>query len=227
MSTSGQIGGKLIVKDYITTAMELLGVLAPGNEPEADEYDSGIRYLNNMLKAWQSDGCNLWRDEVVEIVWPAATAECDLSPTVIDVISARYVQSTTFERWLARWERGDYDVLPNKISAGTPTIFVFVKTTSNPKMILWPVPPAEVTIKANIARVTEDVTAVDQEVDIPQEWAECVYYNLAVKMAGTMATGRVDPRREGQLRNDAAEMYARMASFDRPGSYTFEPWGSR
>ncbi|MDO9334938.1 MAG: hypothetical protein Q7T61_00925 [Caulobacter sp.] len=227
MSTSGQIGGKLVVKDYITTAMELLGILAPGNEPEADEYDSGIRYLNSMLKAWQSDGCNLWRDEVVTIDWPAATAECDLSPTVMDIISARYVQSGTYQRWLARWERGDYDLLPNKVSVGTPTMFVFVKTTSNPKLILWPVPSEAVTISANVARVTEDVTEVDQEVDLPQEWAECVYFNLASRMAGTMATGRVDPRREAQVRADAAEMYARMSSFDRPASYTFEPWNRR
>ena len=132
-----------------------------------------------------------------------------------------------FERWLARWERGDYDILPNKFSAGTPTLYVFIKTTGAPKMSVWPVPSEEITIKANVARVTEDVTAVDQEIDIPQEWAECVYFNLASRMAGTMATGRVDPRREGQVRNDAAEMYARMASFDRPGSYTFEPWGNR
>lgn len=227
MSTSGQIGGKLTVRDYITTAMELLGILAPGNEPEADEFDSGIRYLNNMLKAWQSDGCNLWRDEVVDIAWPAATSELELAPNVIDVISARYVQTTTFERWLDRRERGEYNNYPNKLTPGTPTIFVFVKTTGNPKMNLWPVPADAVTIRADVARVTEDVTAIDQEVDLPQEWAECVYYNLAVKMAGTMATGRVDPRREGQLRNDAAEMYVRMASFDRPGSYTFEPWGQR
>jgi len=225
MSTSGQIGGKLTVAQYITTAMELLGILAPGNEPEADEFDSGIRYLNSMLKGWQSDGCNLWRNEETTITWPADTASCTLSPTVLDVIAARFVQSSDFERYLDRWELADYRILPTKMASGNPTMFAFQKTTGQPILYVWPVPITECELKADVARVTEDVTAIDQEVDIPQEWAECVYYNLAARMAGTMATGRVDPRREGQIRQDAAEMYARMSSFDRPGSYTFERWG--
>lgn len=226
MSTSGQIGGKLTVRDVITTAMELLGTLAPGDDLAGDEAVSGIRYLNYMLKSWQADGCNLWRDEEVEITWPAATAECELSPTVMDVISARYVQSTTYERWLARWERGDYQVLPNKISVGMPTLYVFIKTTGAAKMAIWPVPATQITIKADVARVTEDVTALDQDIDIPQEWLECVYYNLAARMAATMGTHNF-PMVVADVNAKAQSLYASLSSFDRPGSYTFQPWGSQ
>lgn len=221
MATSGQITALLTVRDYVLAAMQLLGVIAPGDDIEADEADSAMRFMSSMLKAWQADGCNLWRDDEVDITWPADTPQCDLSPNVIDVISARYVQSTTYERWLDRWERGAYQSLPNKIAAGFPTMFVFIKTRGNPQMAVWPVPSSEITIRANVARVTEDVTDVDQTIDIPQEWAECVYYNLAARMAGTMGA---NPNIARDVNDKAREMYVRMSSFDRPGSYTMEAW---
>lgn len=222
MSTSGQITGLLTAGQYVTLALELLGQCAPGDEPSGEELSSGVRYLNFMLKSWQADGCNLFRDEEVTIEWPAGQADCELAPNVIDVIMARYVQSSTYERWLDRWERWDYQQLPNKISTGLPTIYNFVKTVGNPRMRVWPVPSSTITIRANIARVIEDVTAADQEIDLPQEWTECAYYNLAARMANTMGAFKVGPQVVIDVNQKAGDLYAALSTFDRPGSVFFK-----
>lgn len=221
MATSGQITGLLTARDYITTALELLGQLAPGDEPTGEEMVSGVRYLNFMLKSWQADGCNLFRDEEVTITWPANTADCSLAPTIMDVMSARYVQSSTYERWLDRWERWDYQQLPNKIASGMPTSFNFVKEVGSPRMRVWPVPSEEITIRANVARVIEDVTAADQEIDLPQEWTECAYYNLASRMANTMGSAKGGMAMVADVNAKAAALYGALSTFDRPGSIFF------
>jgi hypothetical protein len=218
MTTSGTISAQLIVGEIITAAMMELGVISAGEQPTADEAADGIRALNWMLKSWPSRGLNLWRETQGEVVFPAGTATVAMDPYCLDVVEARFVQSTTFERPLARWESGQYRQLPNKTQAGYPVAFYPNKQTGTLSLTLWPVPVADATIRYTYSRVPEDVTDASETVDAPQEWTELVYVALAARLVQTFGVNRTDPTTAQIIAQRAAALEQAMLDQDRPAS---------
>ena len=68
MATSNSTTYNNTAAEIITTAMEHCGQLAVGEVPSAEEYASGLRVLNQMVKTWQAEGLRLWKQEDL-IVW--------------------------------------------------------------------------------------------------------------------------------------------------------------
>ena len=223
MSTSGSISETFTARDVITQALTLITVLGGGETPSADDAAQGLTQLQWMLKSWQSDGCNLWREEEETIVFPAATETVTLDPRVLDVHEARVEIDPTFQRILARWERGEYITLPNKTAPGSPTIFYFRRKRDTVTMTLWPVPPVETNSLCTTARVIEDVTNLDQNIDVPQEWCETVTYNLAARLLDTFGITETRPVVASKIVAMARELYDKLSGFDRPSSVFLQP----
>lgn len=224
MATSGVTTGLLTAGQIIDTAFTLLAETAAGDALSGDEYDYGLRALSYMLKSWCSFD-NLWREEDADIAWPAATREGSLSPIIIDVMDVRYDDGTT-ERQLTRYDRARYNLLPEKDQADTaPIAWNFVKETTNPLLRLWPVPTDAVTLKATVLRTTEDVTDIAQTVDMPQEWTEAVYYNLADRLAPALGKWSINPATVADIKARAAQLYRQLRDPDRDGSIFLTPWG--
>jgi hypothetical protein len=218
MATSGTISSQLLVSEIIQAAMVELGLLSPGESPTAEETQDGIRVLNWMFKSWPARGLNLWRETQGEVVFPAATATVAMDPFCLDVVEARFVQSTTFERPLARWESGQYRQLPNKAQPGYPVAFYPDKQTGTLSLTLWPVPVADATIRFTYSRVPEDVTDGAETVDAPQEWTELVYVALAARLVQTFGVNRADPTTAQIIAQRAAALEQSMLDQDRPAS---------
>lgn len=212
MSTSGTITSTMTARQIGRRALQKIGVLSSGETFTADEGEDIVSELNVMLKSWQTD-CNLWRE--LEDSVSVTAAEVTLDPRVIDVIEARV--DTGYDRPLARWEWGEFVSIPNKDQTGTPSCFTLRKERDAIKLRLWPVPSEEFTIRYTAARVIEDVTDLDQELDVPQAWLETVILNLAVRLAPEF--GGDANRIEGR----AAELLAQMRDMDRPASVFFQP----
>lgn len=215
MTTSGTTDSTLTARQIIQQAFDLLGI---GGTTEANNFLVGLRSLNFMLKSWQADGCNLWRDKDAIVTWPADTPNGTLDPNFIDVFDVLWISGPTYERQLVRWEKGEYDTLPNKISAGNPTVYMVHKTRDGIQMYLWPVPTEETFLKCDVATILEDVTGLDQTLDIPQMWIECAYYSLADRLMPTFGT----PNQ--QISTTALQLYSAMRDYDRPGSINMGPW---
>lgn len=224
MATSGTISSALTARDIIKTSMELLNVLDGQAEPDATSAALGLRHLNWLLKTMQMDGCDLWRQTEYTATVPANTATITLSPRVIDVLEARLVLSSTYERTLARWDWGDYVTLPNKIAANDPTCFTLDKQRTAITMIVWPVPTVERSVKYTAARVIEDVTDINQNVDLPQEWTECVYYLLADRLAKPYGVMEASPRLAADIKSTAAAIYGSLRDSDRPAAVFMKAW---
>lgn len=216
MTTSGVITSNLTVREHATRAMRMAKIIASGETPTSDELADIITILNLMLKTWQAEGCNLWR-ELSDTV-SATTAQTTLDPRVLDVLEAR-VTASGIDRPLARWEWGEYISLPNKAAIGTPSIFVFRKARDSVSIFLWPVPSAAMTVSYTAARVIDDVTDLEETLDVPQEWNECIATNLAVRLAeefGSDISQSVYARAE--------LLKAQMMDFDRPASVYMGAW---
>ena len=219
MATSGTIDSTLTAGAIVKNALRDLGVIRKNEEPTAAMASDGLRILNTMLKEWQTDGLNLWREDDGAVTFDAGEATKELATRVIDVNEARVVLAGGTERPLARWEYGDYVTLPNKASPGVPTIYCPRKTRTAYSLTLWPVPTVETVVNYSAARVVEDVTALTEEVDAPQEWLSTVTTNLAARMAPGF--GLVDPNIF--VIREAARLYMLMRSADRPASYYMGP----
>lgn len=216
MTTSGVTAWEMTARDHITAALRDARVLASGDEPTADELSDCVVRLNGLLKSWSIKG-NLFRDDSVTATVTAGNPSVTLSAEVRDVSGARVVLSATNERPLFQWTRAQYLMLPNKAAVGSPTIYYLGKTVGAPELSVWPVPATNVTLKLDYSRVADTVTDASQTLDIPSEWQEAVWKNLAVECAelfGAQLSERYTMR--------AMQLYQQFLDSDRPDYYAFE-----
>lgn len=210
----------MTARDIVEKAMRLINVLGRDENVSAEDGEDARMSLNMMLKTMQADGCNIWREEPSTVTFPASTATMTLDPRVIDVVEARCVRATNSELPLGRWERGQYITIPNKAATGIPTAYYFQKNRDAVTLTLWPVPYVSTVINFTAARVMADVSALSDTLDVPQEWLECVTYNLADRLAIEWGSVIVEAASAQRIQKRAAELYSLMRDFDRPSSVT-------
>jgi hypothetical protein len=217
MATSGVITGTLTVREVVSTALELMGALSIGETPPAEEAALGLKHLNWMLKSWQADGLtNGWRVQEINWTHTAATATVTLDTNYLDVMDARRRVSSV-DTPLQRLSIQEYAEISNKTLAGTPTCYMVRKTVASLAVTLWPVPSSNTTIYADGARVIEDVTALGETLDVPQEWLETVYTCLAARLILPLRKHISDPAGAADIKERAAGLYGRLKTFDDEG----------
>lgn len=218
MTTSGITTGTMTAEEVVQAAMEELGVLSAGERAEAETLAVGLRALNWMLKSFSARGVNKWRETSLTITLPANAASVALPVWVEDVLSARAVVSSTFQRIMFRYERGQYNQLPNKLSPGQPVNFYVDRGRDVATLYFWPVPNTATQIILDVVRVIDDVTDGTQTLDVPTKWLEAVYLGLAARMAGTMGVTRVDPTTAQNIAMRAQAFEQILLDEDRPAS---------
>jgi hypothetical protein len=113
----------------------------------------------------------------------------DIAASVRDIRSVRHVQSATYKRTLAVWNRDEYFQLPNRAQAGaSPMIAYFSKQIGGGVLYLWPSPLRMSTLSLTITARSSFAEGPEQELDIPPEWHEAVLYGLASRSAGIFGT---------------------------------------
>ncbi len=216
MTTSGTTAFSLTARDFVTDALRENGIIGVSRTCTDSELTACLRRLNLMLKTWQLKGA-LWKQEVYSASGTANTATISLPVYVRQVNGARYYDSATNERQMARWERDEYMSLPNKAASGTPTIYYVRNDTAELVLNVWPVPTASFTIKLDIDRAMDTVTDADETLDLPEELSEAVMANLAVRCCGIF---QKEPSAELVMR--ARELETLMLDTYRPASYVME-----
>lgn len=222
MPTSGEYDWAVTAGDFVTSAMRELGVVSAGMEPENSEMQEAIRRFNGMLSTWAGES-NLWRETLAEITITGGTGAATLPTDVRDVFSVRHVVSATYKRALAKWNRDQLYSLPNRTTAGNPTVFYYSQQTGGDVLRIWPVPAANITLEIDYGRAPEIVTAPEDEIDLPQEWFEAALYGLAARCANMFGATKLDPANVQRITQQAASLYQRLLDRDRPDSYYFEP----
>lgn len=220
MTTSGVTAWALTARDIVTAALRDARILASGTDPEADELEDCILRLNGMLKSWQMKA-NLFREVEATVAITAGDPTISLPAGVRDVSTVRHILSATNERQLFPWNRGQYLQVPNKAAIGNPSIYYISRTVGGVDLTVWPVPSSNITLKIDYSRIAETVTNASQTLDIPEEWHETVYKNLAVECADLFGAA-LSPR----YINRAAELYQQFLDSDRPDFYQFEADGA-
>ncbi len=102
----------------------------------------------------------------------------------LSIQSARYRDANTFDRWVKIVPRDDYMRIPQKALLGQPIIIYYSAQTTTGTVYVWPTPSlANGQIMVTYLREINDVDNASDNFDFPQEWLECLTYNLAVRIA--------------------------------------------
>jgi hypothetical protein len=216
MTTSGVTSWSMTAADFVRAAMGEIAAIEPGTQPDADEQTDCILRLNGLLKSWAIKGVSLFRESSVTITTTPATAAVTLAAGVRSVSSARLVVSATNERQLWPMGRTDYLSLPNKASAGAPTIYYLDRQRDAAVIYFWPVSATAASVKLDYDRYPDTVTSGTETLDIRQEYHETVWTNLAVRIAGIFGQPA-----SGELVTRAQSLEMQMLDAERPDSYNF------
>ena len=221
----------------IRRAYRILGVLPSGGSPTADQTEQGLIALNFMLKGWQADGINLYRQEQLTIPVLAGMGIPGMPVTLVDLAlgleEARWVVQSggpdQFERPLGVFSYIDYQTLPNKLAATTsgPSVIMFDKQAYSSDFYLWPPPSDGGILKMTIGRSVYDVTQSSDILDVPIEWTEGVIYNLADRLMDDEGVAAADPATAQRIVEHATVFYQKLLNFDRPNSIFIRPYGKK
>ena len=219
MATSGTIAYALNARSLCTYALKKLREYGAGVTPGAEEMVDVLEELNLMLKGWQLSGPNLWRQTFGSVAMVASTASYALSPRPFRVIEARYRQASGIDIPMEEMNREDYVAIPQKTSTGVPTTFYVDYQRAETRLYVWPVPASVTTetVQYTFQRAFEDVTSLDQDIDIPAEYTDVIGYNLADRLQDTF--GKELPI----ITRRAAQLLAIAQSADREAIVRFEP----
>lgn len=220
----------------ITQAHRYLGILPAGGSPTDDQFTQGIFALNAMLKGWQADGINLYRQTQLSLTVPFgvgfAGTPFQVTPLIMGFEDGRWVVSPApnlFERPLGVFSYADYMTLPNKLSQSSsgPSIVCFDKQANASNFYFWPLPASSGTFNCTVGRTVNDVLTPADALDFPSEWTEGAAYSLADRL---MEFEGVADAEGGQataqrITAHAEAFYAKLVNFDRPTSVYVRPWG--
>lgn len=216
MTTSGVTAWELTVNDIVKLAMG--SILDPDTDPDSSELTECMKRLNGLLKSWSLNGVSLYREASLTVPTVAATASITLAAGVRSISSARLVVSATNERRLWPMNRADYLNLPNKATAGQPTMYYLDRQRDAAILYLWPVSATIASIKLDYDRLPETVTAGTETLDIRAELQETVWTNLGVLISKPVFGVECPP--ETLVRAQMLEQ--QMFDAERPDSYSFQ-----
>lgn len=230
-TTPTTVTSSLNAGQMITRAYRILGVLPSGGVPTADQMNQGIIVLNYLLKSWQANGINLWRQTQMTISVPAGVGAAgnpyQVTPPVLGIEGARLVisESPYYERPLGVFTYNDYMNYPNKRQMGSPTLIVFDKQENVSNFYIWPLPQNPVQINLTVGRPVLDVTQASDTVDVPIEWNETVIYTLGDRLMDDEGVMAADPATGQRITDRAQALYQKLLDFDRPTKIIIRPFG--
>jgi hypothetical protein len=220
----------------ITRAYRILGNLNAPWVPTDDQLNQGLIALNAMLKGWQLDGINLYRQTQLSLAVPTGIGYAgnpfQITPLIMGFEEGRWVVQPApnlYERPLAVYSYIDYMNLPNKLAKASsgPSVVCFDKQVNASNFYFWPLPTNGGTMNCTVARTTNDVNFVTDPLDFPSEWTEDAIYTLADRLMDDSGMAASDPATADRIQRRAAAFYSKALNFDRPTSVYVRPWGRK
>jgi len=206
MASSGTYTYNLNVQELITEAYERAGVdaqILTGYQARAAR-----RSLNIMFSDWATRGINYWKTEETTLALTQGTATYTLPTGTLDILSAVLRRSGT-DTVLSRISLTDYNGLPEKTEQGKPSQFFFDRQKT-PQIYLWQVPEnsTDTIVYWNLRQI-QDITASNEDTDVPYRWYDAMAAGLAYRLY--MKQPQRDVNMVTLLKTDANEAFDHAA----------------
>ena len=109
-------------------------------------------------------------------------------PRTIDILDAVIREDST-DQIINRITLQEYNQIPNKTNEGKPSQYMIDKQYT-PVIYFWLVPDKTYTMNYWVVNQQEDITASNQDTDIPYRWTDTICAGLSAKLAIKYAPDR-------------------------------------
>ena len=175
--------------DFVRLAMQELGVLAAGDNPNAADYTDAIDWLNVMLRNWDADESlipNLTSSSFATVAatatYTAGTAGTAFSTRPVRIVNA-YVRWQGVDTQLVVQGKADYNSIQNKTQAGPVRVLYYVPSFPLGTIYFDRVPDQAYTIFCDLVNPVGDYASENTAIAVSPEYHIAIVYNLAVLMA--------------------------------------------
>lgn len=182
--------------DIIYLALKTTGVLGLGQTPNTEDLNDAFRILNMMMSQW-----NRRRWLVYQLVTNSCPANGALYYSVgpggdFSIVRPDQIESAYFRQNVSTEPNNvDYPLTPlrarenyNEIalkSLGSfPQVYFYESGFPMGHLYVWPLPNNSYTIFITTKVALQSFTSLTDEVELPPEYEEALYTNLAVRLAG-------------------------------------------
>lgn len=177
--------------DQIKRALRLLGVLAGGEEPSANDYADAVVAFNQLIASWNTERLSVFATTTQTFTWPSGQASRTLGPSgdfngdrPVLVDPATYFVVNGISYPLALINQEQYNAITLKTSNSPLPEVLFVNATyPDVTMYLYPVPSTALTFNIVSVSPLEQVADETVTIDAPDEYLRALAYNLAVELA--------------------------------------------
>lgn len=180
-------------RDLIKGALRLIGAIATGENPSADEISDGLNALNDMVDSWSNEGLTIHQRVREEFTLIPDTQEYTLGiggnfntsrPMKIEYASIQMnsgdvfeipIDVINFEQWSQITQKNTLSSIPTKLfCAGTYPL---------ERVSLWPVPSEANKLVLYSWKPLSAFTSANTEVSFPEGYKRALRYNLAVELS--------------------------------------------
>jgi hypothetical protein len=184
MATSGTVAFRPDVEEIIAESFERVGMDA--QNMTGYQALAARRSLNLLFSEFANRGINYWAVQNNTLPLTQGTSTYTLPAgtiDLIDVVIRETTGGTSTDTIVQRISISEYNQLPNKSDTGKPSQYMLDKQYT-PVMYLWQVPDTNsYSLVYWSINQLEDISASNQDADIPYRWSDCICAGLASKLA--------------------------------------------
>ena len=184
MATSGTVAYRPNIEEIIDEAFERCGI--DTQTRTGGQAVSARRSLNLLFSEWSNRGWNYWTVSYKTITLVADQAAYTLDAGLVDIIDVVYRKvsgSTSTDQVMNRVSISEYNQIPNKSDSGVSSQYM-IDRQYTPTMTVWQVPDnTSDSIRYYGIFQPDDVTASNQDADVPYRWTDALCAGLAAKLA--------------------------------------------
>lgn len=177
--------------DQIKRALRLLGVLAEGENPSANEYADSLMALNQMLDSWSTERLAVFTTTDQALTWPSGEATRTLGPTgdlvgtrpvLLDPSTYYVVDGVSYPVTIVN--EGQYNAIVVKGNESTLPKFLFINPTfPDAEITLYPVPTQDLAFHFVSVTPLSEPADTSTELAFPPGYMRAFAYNLALEIA--------------------------------------------
>lgn len=181
----------VVAADLIASSMRLIGVVASGETPNANETADALAVLNDMLETWGTESLTVYAP--LEQTFPLTTgvASYTIGPTGAWAGARPEDPDTGYVRYLGvdypvriSREVNEYDLLSVKTIGGIPQFALYEGTWPDATFTFWPVPSLSgMTFSVSSLRPFTQLANAAQTISYPPAYSKALRYCLAMELA--------------------------------------------
>ena len=178
------------VQQVINRSLRLIGVLATGQTPEADETADALTALNAMLDGWMNDKLMTYSLQNITVPLVAGTASYTIGTSGATVtatspvsIESAYTRKSNIDYQIELIDSNQYNGIASKTSASDiPEYLYFNGTNPNSTITLYPVPNEVNNLYLTVWTPYAAFAAATDTFTMPNGYEDAVAYNLAIRL---------------------------------------------